>query len=83
VGYAAEETGRRDRDLGYAASMPEMHARLLAEQNRGGELEVGDRGPRLVFERASAPYPSTQRYLAVARLDLPRQVDLFAATADA
>lgn len=80
----------------------EMRARLLAEQNSGGELEVGDGGLRLVSERASAPYPSMQRYLAVAvagadkqrrafeelwefvhRLDLPRQLDLFAATADA
>jgi hypothetical protein len=44
----------------------EMRARLLAERKSGGELEAGDGGQRLVFQRASAPHPSTERYLAVA-----------------
>ncbi len=35
------------------------------QETRGGTLELGAGGPRLVFERASAPYPSVEHYLAV------------------
>jgi hypothetical protein len=56
----------------------EMVAALLAEAGRGaGEVEHVAGGFRLVFSRASAPYPTVERYLAVAVAGADKERDAF------
>lgn len=68
------------RSLGTIATgtRDEMLAALRAEHGeRGGELEVTPRAVRLVLQRPGPPWPSTERYLAVAAAGADKQRGAF------